>query len=118
MKQKTFFEHYENNGVKTTVCFLWNKETQDFVKGIAVCRDGDTYNQEFGEKLARAKAVFSMRENKARRLQKKLGDIEAAKANEEKFRTELKYTIEKTHETLELIERLNNEMFKRGETDQ
>ena len=108
MKQKTYFKYYGG----TTVCFLWDKDTEQFFKGTTVCQLGDTYNREFGERLAKAKAVFKMRTFKANVLAEELNAIEAGKLAEESIRKEHQYFVDKASESFELIVRLNQEIEK------
>lgn len=101
-----YFKYYG----MTTVFFLWDKDTNKYFKGVAVCRDGEAkYKKEFGEALARAKAVYKMRQYKAADLQNFLTEIEEGKAIEAEVRKQLQYFTEKSQESFELIEQLHKE---------
>ena len=111
MKQKSYFKYYGN----TTVFFLWDKDTERYFKGVATCREGDEYRKEFGEVLARAKAVYYMRQYKANALQEVIDEIEAAKAVEQEVRDQLKYFTEKSQESFELVNQLHKEAMEKNE---
>ena len=111
MKQKSYFKYYGN----TTVFFLWDKDTERYFKGVATCRDGDEYRKEFGEALARAKAVYHMRTYKANALADTLEDIETAKTMEQEVRDQLKYFTNKAQESFELVNQLHKEAMEKDE---
>ena len=105
MKTKSYFKYYGN----TTVFYLWDKKTERYFKGTSVCRDNDQYDKEFGETLARAKAVYKMRAWKAAYFQELLDMIENGKEMEPEVKKHLKYFINKTQQSAELVNKLNEE---------
>jgi len=87
----------------TTVFYLWDKETQSYFKGTSVCKPGDEYDEKFGIRLARTKAVYKMRMFKANRLNELLLHIEQLKTIEEKTLAEYKYWAGKAEESAKLL---------------
>ena len=96
---RSHFSYYGN----TVVYYLWDKELVRYFKGSAVCQDGDTYNKEFGEKLARLKAVYKMRQYKAGKYQQWLDAFEESTKYVDEVRNQLKYYTEKSQEAFGLI---------------
>ena len=108
VKEITGYNHFNYYG-NTVVYNLWDKDYRQYFKGVAVCREGDVYNKEFGERLARAKAVYKMRQFKAAQYQAWFDDLEERKALVDEYTKQLKYYTEKSQESFELIKKLNGD---------
>lgn len=80
------------------------------VKGVAVCHINDTYDKEFGDKLARARCDHVISTKRVRRINKKLNWYKQYMKNlyEEFLKTDVAVdkAVDRFFETKEIVENL------------
>lgn len=105
-KQKNEIKFYD----RTTVFKLWDEDSQQYFKGVSVCRPEDEYDQSLGIAIARQKAVVKMRNFKVRACEDALTKIELLKAIEPEVRKQHEYWKNKAEEATNLLTKTLNEL--------
>ena len=93
---KIKFYTQKKTGSKVTIFELWDRDSNRYFKGVAVCKAEDTFSEEIGIRIARQKAVLKMRSWKARRCKDALDRIARLKQLEAKVSEQYEYWQSKT----------------------
>lgn len=105
MKHKNDFKLYGN----TVVYFLWDKYSQQYIKGVSVCSPEDTFDLNYGIELARQKAIFKLHSRYAQVYKEQLELIDQFKASEENVKKQYRYWEAKTKKSQYVLDKLKNE---------
>jgi len=60
-KEKYYYYYNNNVEITTTVCLLYDENKRIWSRGLSILMEGDEYNQETGNALAKAKAIRGLK---------------------------------------------------------
>ena len=105
LEHKNVVQRYGN----TTVFFLWDKQLQQHFKGVSVCDPEDTYDEEYGLKIAKTKAILKMQKYREGLSLEMLAVIDQFKMLEKKTLNELSYWVTKANESEKRLDKILKE---------